>query len=252
MYIERHEEVLRILAARHNVTVAELSRIFSVSEVTIRKDLTILEHKGCLLRTRGGARIAEDYRMIRSMNIRKLENMHRKQAIAKTARTLIRNSDVIYLDAGSTCQAIAREIRDMNIRVVTNSVDVISELSSAENIILSIIGGDLRRQSGAMVSPSAAKLFKDYQFSIAFIGTTGMTEDGLFSSQNILESEMKRQALQRAGKRVIAADSSKYPVRAFSVFADPDSVDILATDSFFPAAEQFEQLGIQILRAEIS
>lgn len=45
---ERHDLIIKELDARGSVSVTDLSSILNVSEVTIRKDLTMLEQKNFL------------------------------------------------------------------------------------------------------------------------------------------------------------------------------------------------------------
>ncbi len=249
MYIARHEQILKILSLLREIAVPELAERLSVSEVTIRKDLTALEKMGCLIRTHGGAMIAEDFRLIKTIDIRQRENLGAKQAIAVKASELISNGDTVYLDSGSTCLMLAREIRDMNLHVVTNSIDIMAELSGAQNVLLYSLGGSYRKESGAFIGPSAVNSLKEFQFSICFLGTTGFSEQGIFSSQNIIESEMKRQALINSTRRVVAADSSKFSINAFSIFARPGDIDILVTDCGFSGETALAEFKIETLKA---
>ncbi|MCK5157155.1 MAG: DeoR/GlpR transcriptional regulator [Spirochaetales bacterium] len=254
MYIARHEQILKILSLLREVSVPELSDRLAVSEVTIRKDLSTLEETGCLFRTHGGARIAEDFRLIKTIDIRQRENLPAKQALAAKAKELLSNGDTVYLDSGSTCLMIAREIRDLNLHVVTNSIDIMADLSGAQHIILHSLGGSYRKESGAFIGPAAVTNLKEFQFSICFLGTTGFSEQGVFSSQNIIESEMKRQALVNSTRRVVAADSSKFGISAFSIFARPGDIDILVTDDKFSgtSAAALAELGIETIKGLIS
>ncbi|HSV56646.1 MAG TPA: DeoR/GlpR family DNA-binding transcription regulator, partial [Magnetospirillaceae bacterium] len=117
-HIPRHSEILKILGLLRNVSVGDFAQRLAVSEVTIRKDLALLEEMGSLIRTRGGAQIAEDTRVLKTMDMRLSERMDLKEAIAHKARELVRDGETIYLDAGSTCLLLARRITEMNLRVV--------------------------------------------------------------------------------------------------------------------------------------
>jgi len=251
MYSKRHETILNVISTEREVTVQELSNRLSVSEVTIRKDLTHLEDIGCLIRTRGGARIAEDFRLIRTFAVRRRENIPEKQAIAKQVRLLIRKGDTIFLDSGSTCLEVAKIIKTMELRIVSNSLDILAELSGAPLITLSSPGGSFRKESGAFVGPEAVRSLQQSQFSLCILGATGFSRGGIFSSQNTLETEMKRQALLNSKKRVVAADSSKFDVRAFSIFAQPGDIDILITDDRRTAdCSDLENVGIEVIIAQ--
>ena len=243
----RHDEILQILARLKKVTVGELTERLGVSEVTVRKDLTLLEEQGKLLRTHGGAKLAQDENLLRTLTVRQRENIAEKQAIARRASELISPGETVYIDAGSTCAVLARELRGMELRVVTNSIDVIVELSEAEQISLFSVGGSYRREAGAFIGPVAVNNLQNFQIQTAFLGTTGFSRDGVFTSQNVIETTLKNTALSVSSRRIILANSSKYNNRAFSVFARPDDVDVLVTDSRFEEADRFVSLGIEVV-----
>lgn len=96
-HIPRHDEIIRIISHLRTVSVQDLTQRLKVSEVTIRKDLTLLEEMGSLVRTRGGARLAEDLTQLRSIQIRREERLAEKKRIAEKARELVNDDDTIYL-----------------------------------------------------------------------------------------------------------------------------------------------------------
>ena len=227
-----------------------LTERLEVSEVTIRKDLTLLEEQGRLLRTHGGAVLAEDLDRLRTIRVRRDEHAAEKAAIARKARELVREEDTLFLDAGSTCAWLAREIRGMSLHVVTNSLEVMVELAEAPGIQLYALGGSFRREAGSFVGPVATEALGKFQIGTCFLGVTGISNDGRFSSQNTVEAQLKRQATESAARRVILADRSKYGVSAFSVFASAESIDILVTDRGFPEPGVISDLGIEVVLAD--
>ena len=134
---ERYNEILKILTKIKKISVQELTDRLKVSEVTIRKDLSNLEAQGKILRTHGGAVLADYIDQHNNLNIRIKKNIEKKIAIAKKARELVREDDTIYIDAGSTCYKFAREIKDMNLQVITNSLDVILEYAQCQIFLFS-------------------------------------------------------------------------------------------------------------------
>lgn len=246
-HIPRHDEILKLIARLRTVTVQELTERLAVSEVTIRKDLTLLEEMGSIVRTRGGARLAEDRAQLRNIQMRREEHRDEKQKIAERAREFIREDDTIYLDSGSTCLLIAQRLSEMSLRIVTNSLDVMTLLADAPGISLFSVGGSYRKEAGSFIGPMAVKGLGTFQIETAFVGATGFAASGLFSSQNIIESELKAKALQIAKRRVIVADASKFGRDAFSVFARASDVDILITDRLAPGMEALQELGLEVL-----
>lgn len=246
----RHNEIINIVTRRREVGVQELTERLGVSEVTIRKDLSFLEEQGYLVRTHGGARLAEDIDRLHTIASRRKEHPKEKLNIARTARSLINEGDTILIDAGSTCAAFAHAVRDMNLRVITNSLDVMAELADSHSISLHTVGGSYRMDAGSFIGPAAEEALKQYRIDTCFIGTPAFTHDGVFSSQNVIESNFKRQALSISQRRVVISDCSKFDKTTFSVFGHAQDVDILIVDCNFEGIEQLRQLGVEVLIAE--
>jgi DeoR/GlpR family transcriptional regulator of sugar metabolism len=249
-YKERHSEILKILSRRKNVSVLFLTERLAVSEVTIRKDLSVLEEQGRLLRTHGGAVLAEDRESLQALPLRRRENTAAKKAIARRAKALIREDDVIFLDSGSTCAALARQIKGISLRVVTNSIDVMVELAQSPEIQMYALGGSFRAEAGSFIGPVALDALESFQIGTAFVGATGISRDGKFSAQNTIEAQLKRRTIECAARSIILADKTKYGKTAFTVFARPDTVDILIVDAPFAGAETMQKLGVEVLLAE--
>jgi DeoR/GlpR family transcriptional regulator of sugar metabolism len=251
-FIERHAQILRIISRLKNVSVQTLTERLQVSEVTIRKDLSYLEEQGRLLRTHGGAVLSEDLDRLRTLPMRREENIRQKRAIAARARQLIREENTVYLDAGSTCALLATEIQGMSLRVVTNSIDVMVALAASEQISLISPGGSYRREAGSFIGPVAVEALNRLQIETCFLGTTGFSAKGDFSSMNLIEAELKRKAIERSARCVVLADHAKFGVSAFTVFASAGDVDILVVDEGFEHAKQIEALGIEVVTASMN
>ena len=249
-HIPRHDEILKIISRLRSVSVQDLTERTGVSEVTIRKDLTILEEMGFVVRTHGGAQLAEDISAKRDLESRSSEHVAEKRQIATLAAQLISDGDTIYLDSGSTCALLAQQIAGMSLRVVTNSISVMNALVGAHGISLFSIGGSYRREAGSFLGPLALENVKDFQIETCFVGATGISGGGVFSSQNILESQLKTQILHSSRRRVVLADTSKFNSTAFSIFARTDDVDVIVAEHDFEEAASLRELGIEVLLAD--
>jgi len=233
------------------VSVQDLTQRFGVSEVTIRKDLSFLEERGKLIRIHGGAMLAEDEGRLRTIAIRQAENTAEKLAIARKARELIRPGETVFIDAGSTCAALARVISDMELRVVTNSLDAILELVDSPGISLFSTGGSFRQEACSFIGPGALETIRSIQIDTCFMGTTGFSRDGIFSSQNVIESQLKSAVIQASRRAVMLADHSKYGSTAFSVFARAEDIDVLVTDSAMIDGKAVAALGMELVIAPV-
>ncbi len=245
----RHEEILKILTTLRSISVQELTSRLNVSEVTIRKDLSTLEEMGFIIRSHGSARLAEDEKVLRRLSTRKRIHVEEKKRIAARAKILVREGDTIYIDAGSTCRYLAEEIKGMSLRVITNSIDVMEVLAEEPGISLISLGGNYRKEAGSFLGPLPIAALENFQIETSFLGSTGVLSSGIFSAQNILESQLKQQVLLVSGRKVILADSSKFEHSAFSVFARSGDIDILITDSGFKNSEKLTSLGLEVMLA---
>lgn len=245
----RINEILAIMERKRTVKVQELKDRLGVSEVTIRKDLDLLEGEGIIQRTHGGAVMAQDRALFRPVGMREGQNYETKLAIGRAAASLVAEGESIYIDAGTTCHMLAKLLAGKALQVVTNSLDVVNELSKEEGIILHTLGGTYRRESRSFIGPKAVEGLTEINIQTCFIGTTGFLGDGSFSTQNTVEAYLKCQALKVSRRRVILADSTKYGFRAFSVFAKASDADLLVTDTRFSDASALEALGLEVILA---
>lgn len=246
-HVSRHDEILKVLAILRSVSVQELSKRLTVSEVTIRKDLSFLEQSGRIVRTHGGAQLTEETVTVTTFNMRIQQNMAVKQRIAKRASQMIKEGDTIYLDAGSTCLALAQEIQGMHLRVVTNSMDCMALLSAQRNISLFSIGGRFQPTSRAFWGDLAEQTLQNMHINTCFIGAAGFTSAGLFSSQNPVEAHLKQLVLRSSSRRIALVDSSKFEKPSFAIFARPNDVDILVTDAESAQVQLPAEVGIALI-----
>ncbi|MBN1647954.1 MAG: DeoR/GlpR transcriptional regulator [Spirochaetales bacterium] len=243
----RHEEILTLLHKLRFISVGQLTERLGVSTVTIRKDLTILEEQGFLLRTHGGAKLAENRMIITALPHRRNQNRDRKLRICEKACDFIREGDSIYIDAGTTTALLAALIRDRSLKVLTNSLEVMTELAGAADISLVAAGGNYRRDGNSFIGPIAQETIRQFQITTCFMGTTAFSGEAVFSAQNIIESQLKKTVLSVSSRKIILTDSSKYNADAFCVFARPEDIDILITDSDFNDVKKLEQTGLEII-----
>lgn len=247
---ERRQAIQAILNVRDSVRVVELSERLHVSEVTIRKDIAVLEEQGYLQRTHGGVVPAERFDPRYSLSARKGANPAIKAAIAARAREILHHGETIYIDSGSTCAAFAASIAEMELRVITNSLDVLTVLADRSTISLMALGGSYRHDAGSFIGPWTNLTMAQVQVDHAFIGTTGISLEGRFSAQNSIESEVKRHAISSARTAVVLAERQKIGVQAFSVFAEPNDIGVLVTDADEEECRRFESFGIHVIQVK--
>jgi DeoR/GlpR family transcriptional regulator of sugar metabolism len=168
---------------------------------------------------------------------------------ARKGKELIREGDTIYLDSGSTNAILAREIRDMDLRVICHSIEVMVALADAPGIALISLGGSYRKDAGSFIGPLAVENLKHFQIQTCFIGAAGFSAKGIFSSQNMIEAQLKNEVLKVSNRRIVITDHSKYNLAAFAVFAKAEDIDILITDKQFADVKTLMALGIEVILA---
>ncbi len=242
----REEEIMALLSERGEVTVEEISRLYSVSRVTVRSDLNSLASRGLVQRTHGGAvRSAHSFH-----GGRRIINQEKKEALAKRAAAFVEDGDSILISNGTTCTLIGKYLAGKkNIHIVTNNISLLPFASFSGAMRITLVGGEYRPETESIVGHSAAKQMKDYHVKVAFLGTDGITlEHGLTTSlpEN---AEILRAMRTRADRTIVVADSSKYGRKGFVRILPPSGIDVLITDSGFPEASRrrLERLGVEVI-----
>lgn len=213
------------------VLVGSLARHFRTSQVTIRKDLDVLQAQGLILRSHGGA-LPTQSGVLEDPTLREKEKLHRKEKlqIAAAAVRMVKEGQVVILDSGTTTTAIARALRDFeNLTVITNAVNIAAELSgSSVEVILT--GGTLRRNSFSLVGPIAEETLHRLNADILFLGVDGFDVHYGLSTPNLLEAKVNRAMMDVARITVAVCDSSKFGRRSLSSIAQISEVHHLICD----------------------
>lgn len=227
---QRRQEIKKIATQDGVLRISDLADKFTVSEMTIRRDLEVLEESGYLERTFGGAVLSDQAAYESSHSSRLETNVAAKKAIARYAASLIYDGDTVALDVSTTALALAHELINRDLTVLTNSLNVALALrSSKTRLILS--GGYLRQLSGGFVGPLALRTIKDLRVDHSFISAKGLTlSDGMFDS-DLDEIEVKRAMIRSATRVTAIVDSSKFGKRALGKIVDFEAVDLLISDS---------------------
>ncbi len=247
----RHSEILDLLSEQGEVSVDALSRQFSTSEVTIRKDLRQLEAANQLVRKFGGAVSLPTEIKSESLSEDYLSN--RKLSIAEQAASLIPSGARIALDSGSTVLALLTFLEQRNdLVVMTNSLTVanhLTQLDTPPQVLFT--GGTWDQQSQAFQGQMAERMLSAYDFDFAFIGAAGIDVERGTTTFNELTNLSKVMA-QNAEKVVIMAESNKLNRRIPNVELPWDSISTLITDDAIdPESYQaITQHGVAVIRAQ--
>lgn len=246
---ERHEIILKELKENGKVNVQHLSEELDVSEVTIRKDLRVLEEKGLLFRTHGGATLFNPYTSDRPVSEKEKIRAAEKNAIAREAVKLIGGNDSIILASGTTILAVAKRIKaDRNLNVITSALNVSLELSKHENVEILQLGGQLRPSSTSVVGSYAEQFLKGITCGILFLGVDGIDLEHGLTTSNLMEASLNQKFIEVAQYTVVVADHTKFGKRGFSRICGLDNIQHVITDDGVPdeTIRKLEETGTKV------
>lgn len=233
---QRRELIAGLIEDEGRVSVAELAHRFGVTDVSIRRDLMILEDAGELRRVHGGAVPTSRSRRegVYAQKVR--ENRKLKARIGAVAATLVEPGDVVIFDSGSTVAQVAMHIapalqRGSAITAVTNSLPVIREISGWDGPHLVCLGGLYLPDHEALVGPQTIADMRDLSADLVFVGCDGLTEETGLTTPHVLVAEVGATMTSRARRVVAVADSTKLGRRGFTPIAPLSAVNVLVTDT---------------------
>lgn len=227
---DRKKQILELLNKNGTVTVAELSSLFEVSEVTVRNYLTDMESKGLLTRTHGGA--ISSYKTYYSMNFnqRLAANHQEKEQIAQRISEMIEPDDTIFFNSGTTTLYVFRCLpSDYNLNIVTNSVSIALEASTNPNFNIILIGGSVNSKYQFTHGSSAIKQLEAYHADKVILSVDGIDFENGISTHYNSEATIDAEMIKRADVCILAADHSKLRRNAFVKIADLSVADYIVT-----------------------
>jgi DeoR family transcriptional regulator of aga operon len=250
--VSRRAKILEELDTKGQVTVSELSRMFKISEVTIRNDLSHLEKQNMLIRARGGAIKIKYYRLgiDPSITDKQKEYLKEKQRIAKAAVRLIEDGDTIVLDSGTTTTEIAKNLEQFkNLTIITNALNIAIILSEYEGFNIFMPGGRLRKKSLSLVGVLADENFGKFYCDKLFLGVDGFDTTHGLSTPNSEEAHLNQIMIGMAKKIIVVADSRKFLRRRFAFIGPINSVHVVITDSAVREEDlsRLEKSGVEVI-----
>jgi DeoR/GlpR family transcriptional regulator of sugar metabolism len=232
------------------VTIAELSQLLAVSDMTIRRDLALLERQSVLRKVRGGAVAVQQADGEKSFVYRSKEADPQKKIIGWLASQLVHDDDRIILDAGTTTFQITSNLACMSrLTVITNNLSVARELSQCANIIIILLGGIIKHHElctvGDMVKQSLSLLSADKYF----LSVTSFSIRMGAMETDMAETEVKQSMLHSAGETILVADSSKFNVTSLIQVAPLHQIAKIVTDDGMPAdaIQEIETRGVEVI-----
>jgi len=251
---ERRRRIMEILEDQERVTVEELVPRFSVSAVTIRGDLDALARVGAVIRSHGGALRRVESQEDVPITVKETLHHAEKVRIGHAAAQMIRDGETIMLDSGTTTAEIARQIKFLKVQslnVITNALNIATELANLPHVRLIMIGGMLRQMSSSFSGPHAEQILRGLHADRLFLGVDGLDPEIGLMTPDVLEAQLNAIMIQVSREVVVVADSSKFQRRSLSVIGKIDAVHKIITDASVPpeivAALKAHNVGVVIV-----
>lgn len=246
--IERKNEILNKLRLEQRVLVSELAAHYGVTEETIRRDLDKLEKEGYATKTYGGAIWGNSTKTDLSYTIRNKTNVEAKRAIARLVCDRIVDGDHIMLDDSSTALYVAKQLKEKKgLTVITNSVEIVLELSGVEGWNVLSTGGRLKPDTMALIGAQCHRMIENYHVDKAIMSCKGIDPAGGITDSSEDHSTTKQAMMAAASQTFLAVDSSKFDKISFIRIASLDQVQCIFTNQQPDARwlQHFEQLHLQ-------
>ncbi|HFA50617.1 MAG TPA: DeoR/GlpR transcriptional regulator [Bacteroidetes bacterium] len=246
---KRHKQILEILKEKRQVKVKDLSESLNTSEVTIRKDLKLLETNRLLFRNHGGASLDNPYVNDRSVNEKEFIHASEKSAIGREAAKIIAKDQFIMIASGTTVLAFAKYINPLKkLTVVTSALNVAIELLKKPTVEVLQLGGYIRPSSCSVIGHYSEMILKETACSKLFLSVDGIDLDYGLSTTNTLEAHLNLKMIDSATEVVVLADSSKFGKKSFGRICGIEQVDHIFTDKNIAPEylKKMKSLGVKV------
>jgi len=254
MYETRKRVIFDLLNQKGTVSITELKQTLGVSDMTVRRDIKSMAEEGLLRRVHGGAVGVEGQHEDKTFLTRQVEELDRKQAIARAAMQTLEGGESIYIDGSSTCSQLAKLLAatDKSFLVVTDSLYVLLELNNRKNIDLLLLGGTLDQDGNTFDGIIAVESARRVMVDCCFFSAKGFSNDYI-SNAVMTGSQVKQLMIQHAQKRLLLADSTKFGARGVIRLCGWEDVDLLITDEALATAsvDALKQLNIEVRLAAV-
>ncbi|NQY97262.1 MAG: DeoR family transcriptional regulator [Henriciella sp.] len=232
----RQKEILELIRSQGYVATEQLVRHFGVTPQTIRRDINLLCELDLIERFHGGAgRIGNAYNQ--PYQDRLQEGMDGKRKIARMVAARIPDGASLFLNIGTTTEALAAELVGRNdLRIVTNNINIANMMRETDGSDVMIAGGFVRQSDGGIVGEATTEFLKQFRLDIGVIGISGIDEDGTLLDFDYQEIRSAQAIIQNSRTVYLVADASKFGRRAMVRLGDYSDIDHLFTDKTPPTA----------------
>ena len=229
----RQQDILNLTEKYGEITIKDLARMLSVTEMTIHRDLDALEESGTVVKFRGGAK-AVRHAGDPEFNVRMRENNGGKAGVARKALELIQPHTSLFLDASTTNLMLARSLPDINLNIFTTGPSIALELCKLHNPVVTLCCGTINRKNLALSGQNTLEMLERINIDMAFIGVSGCSVDAGFTCGTEGDMLVKRLVINKARTSVVMCTKDKLKCLMPYTFANLSDVDYLISDEPLP------------------
>jgi DeoR/GlpR family transcriptional regulator of sugar metabolism len=247
---ERQKRIEEHLLKMEFASLEELSELVDASVATVRRDLGVLEGKGTVARTHGGAKLVNPKSDEFAFNARDTHQLDEKEAIGRACAELVPPNQTIIIDAGTTCFHAARYLEAKSPQVFTNSLPVANLFAAANKLEVVVSGGVIYPRLGVLVGPLAVEAFSKIRADVAIMSCGGLTLEGITNSHGLL-IEIQKAMIAAARKVIFCIDSSKFGRQSISKLCELEVIDTIVSDKGAPAdlVRGLRKRGVEMIQA---
>lgn len=233
MFIEeRLEKILRLVSEKERLTVKEVSSILGVSNDTIRRDFTRLAKDNLVMRTHGGIISKSNVLFDPSLEEKVIKHKEEKELIAREASSLITDSEVIVINAGTTTERIIKYLSNTkNLIILTSGLNIAIKAIKYDNITTIIIGGTVRSKTLSVVGPDSINMIKNYHADKLFAGISAISIKKGLMTPSRMEAEINQELIKIADEVIIVSDASKINKTSLYSFGTVEDISVFITDN---------------------
>ncbi len=248
----RQKQICELIAERGECSIEELVERLAVSGMTVRRDLQVLAEAGKVIRTHGGAAMAERVSFEFEFLNRLRDNQLAKESIAVAAARQVNDGESVMLDSGTTTLELAKHLRGKQLTVVTSSLPIAAQLQYDQQIEVLLLGGRLRASSPDLAGALTESNLETLRADVAFLGADAIDRQGAVYQESPEVARMLTKMAASAGRVFVVADSSKLGKTALWRFGRLPDWAALITDSSADRATlaSLKKAGVRVIKAD--
>ena len=218
------------ILSRVSVSMEELCEAYDVSMNTVRRDVAELVKRGRVQKVYGGVQAKTQASGLVPYSVRSSRPSEAKRAICHWAAQLVKDGDIVFIDSGTTTVHLMDELKNKNITIITNNIEIMLSALEHENIRLIVVPGEIHRKTYSITGEESAAFLGTMNINIAFMAATGASLTGVTNSSP-LEYAIKKAAVSKAEKAILLVTGNKFGITSLFTYTNLQHFETIVTDA---------------------